>query len=63
MGQNPTEEEIYRMISEVDENNTGHIRNIPCLKIDFSQFKRVIAEQKKNQSLANEEDTRKRIIP
>lgn len=25
MGQRPTEEEIFKMISEVDEDHTGHI--------------------------------------
>ena len=49
MGQKTTEEEIFRMIAEADAENTG--------KITYSQFKRVIAEQKKNQSLSNEEDT------
>ena len=44
-----TEEEIFRMIAEADAENTG--------KITYTQFKRVIAEQKKNQSLSNEEDT------
>ena len=37
------------MIAEADAENTG--------KITYAQFKRVIAEQKKNQSLNNEEDT------
>lgn len=37
------------MIAEADAENTG--------KITYAQFKRVIAEQKKNQSLTNEEDT------
>ena len=49
MGQKTTEEEIFRMIAEADAENTG--------KITYTQFKRVIAEQKKNQSLSNEEDT------
>lgn len=49
MGQKTTEEEIFRMIAEADSENTG--------KITYAQFKRVIAEQKKNQSLTNEEDT------
>ena len=49
MGQKTTEEEIFRMIAEADAENTG--------RIDYKQFKRVIAEQKKNQSLSNEEDT------
>ena len=37
------------MIAEADAENTG--------RITYAQFKRVIAEQKKNQSLSNEEDT------
>ena len=37
------------MIAEADAENTG--------RITYPQFKRVIAEQKKNQSLSNEEDT------
>jgi len=37
------------MIAEADAENTG--------KIMYTQFKRVIAEQKRNQSLTNEEDT------
>ena len=49
MGQKTTEEEIFRMIAEADAENTG--------KITYTQFTRVIAEQKKNQSLSNEEDT------
>ena len=49
MGQKTTEEEIFRMIAEADAENTG--------EISYSQFKRVIAEQKKNQSATNEEDT------
>ena len=49
MGQKTTEEEIFRMIAEADAENTG--------RITYPQFKRVIAEQKKNQSLSNEEDT------
>ena len=40
MGQKTTEEEIFRMIAEADAENTG--------KITYAQFKRVIAEQKKN---------------
>jgi calmodulin len=49
MGQKTTEEEIFRMIAEADASNTG--------EIDFKQFKRVIAEQKKTQSSSNEQDT------
>ena len=36
MGQKTTEEEIFRMIAEADAENTG--------RIDYKQFKRVIAE-------------------
>ncbi len=49
MGQKTTEEEIFRMIAEADAENTG--------RITYSQFKRVISEQKKNQNMSNEEDT------
>ena len=49
MGQKTTEEEIFRMIAEADAESTG--------EISYSQFRHVIAEQKKNQSASNEEDT------
>lgn len=48
MGQKTTEEEIFKMISEVGAENTGLIK--------YEQFKKVIADQKKKQSLINEED-------
>ena len=38
MGQSPTEEELFQMISEVDENMSG--------AIDFSEFLKVIENQK-----------------
>jgi Ca2+-binding EF-hand superfamily protein len=38
MGQKPTEEELFQMISEVDDNMSG--------SIDFSEFIRVIENQK-----------------
>lgn len=38
LGQNPTEEEIFLMISEVDDDNSG--------EIEFSEFLRVIENQK-----------------
>lgn len=38
MGQRPTEEELFQMISEVDENMSG--------SIDFSEFLKVIENQK-----------------
>ena len=37
MGQKPTEEELFQMISEVDENMSG---------IDFAEFLKVIENQK-----------------
>ena len=40
MGQKTTEEEIFRMIAEADAESTG--------EISYSQFRHVIAEQKKN---------------
>ena len=49
MGQKTTEEEIFRMIAEADSENTG--------SISYQQFRKVIADQKKSQSLTNEEDT------
>jgi Ca2+-binding EF-hand superfamily protein len=38
MGQKPTEEELFQMISEVDENMSGNI--------DFAEFLKVIENQK-----------------
>ena len=38
MGQRPTEEELFQMISEVDENMSG--------SIDFAEFLKVIENQK-----------------
>ena len=38
MGQQPTEEEIFRLLSSVDEDGTG--------AIDFSEFLKVIEHQK-----------------
>lgn len=38
MGQKPTEEELFQMISEVDENMSG--------AIDFAEFLKVIENQK-----------------
>eukprot|EP00002_Diphylleia_rotans_P002901 TRINITY_DN1189_c0_g1_i6.p1 TRINITY_DN1189_c0_g1~~TRINITY_DN1189_c0_g1_i6.p1 ORF type:complete len:107 (-),score=29.95 TRINITY_DN1189_c0_g1_i6:703-1023(-) len=38
MGQDPTEEELFQMISEVDDDGSG------C--IEFSEFLKVIASQK-----------------
>ena len=49
MGQKTTEEEIFWMIAEADSEQTG--------QITYNHFRKVIADQKKNQSLTNEEDT------
>ena len=49
MGQQTTDEEIYRMIAEASPDNSGQISK--------DQFKKVIAEQKKFQGASNEEDT------
>jgi Ca2+-binding EF-hand superfamily protein len=38
MGQKPTEEELFQMISEVDDNMSG--------SIDFGEFIKVIQHQK-----------------
>ena len=38
MGQNPTEEEIFQMISQVDDDNSG--------EIEFAEFMKVIENQK-----------------
>ena len=38
MGQNPTEEELFQMVAEVDDNLSG--------SIDFSEFLRVVESQK-----------------
>jgi calmodulin len=47
MGQKPTEEELFQMISEVDENNSG--------SIDFGEFIKVIEKQKEKASLFDDE--------
>ena len=39
MGQNPTEEEIFQMISQVDDDNSG--------EIEFAEFMKVIENQKR----------------
>eukprot|EP00793_Prasinoderma_coloniale_P006344 PRCOL_00001174-RA len=50
LGQNPTEEEIFLMISEVDDDNSG--------EIEFSEFLRVIESQKaKEAARGDESDT------
>merc|ERR1719498_824061 len=45
MGQNPTEEELFQMISEVDENMSG--------SIDFTEFISLI-EAQKDKSMASD---------
>jgi Ca2+-binding EF-hand superfamily protein len=49
MGQKPTEEELFQMISEVDENMSG--------AIDFAEFLKVIENQKERaESFDDESD-------
>eukprot|EP00357_Protocruzia_adherens_P000217 CAMPEP_0114998788 /NCGR_PEP_ID=MMETSP0216-20121206/15736_1 /TAXON_ID=223996 /ORGANISM="Protocruzia adherens, Strain Boccale" /LENGTH=149 /DNA_ID=CAMNT_0002363493 /DNA_START=286 /DNA_END=735 /DNA_ORIENTATION=+ len=48
MGQKPSEEDLFRMISEVDEHNTGQIQ--------FEEFVKVIEKQKAQQSMNDEAD-------
>jgi len=47
MGQKPTEEELFQMISEVDENMSG--------TIDFGEFLKVIEKQKERASKFDDE--------
>ena len=47
MGQNPTEEEIFQMISQVDDDNSG--------AIEFAEFLKVIENQKTTAAKANDE--------
>ena len=47
MGQNPTEEEIFQMISQVDDDNSG--------EIEFAEFLKVIENQKATAAKANDE--------
>ena len=47
MGQNPTEEEIFQMISQVDDDNSG--------EIEFAEFIKVIENQKTTAAKANDE--------
>ena len=50
MGQNPTEEELFQMISEVDDDMSG--------AIDFAEFLKVIESQKERAaSFDDESDT------
>jgi len=48
MGQAPSDEEIFRMISEVDDNDSN--------SIDFSEFLQVVARQKEYSSDSHEGD-------
>eukprot|EP01138_Halocafeteria_seosinensis_P009262 gb/GECG01009465.1/.p1 GENE.gb/GECG01009465.1/~~gb/GECG01009465.1/.p1 ORF type:complete len:149 (+),score=34.71 gb/GECG01009465.1/:1-447(+) len=47
MGQKPTEEELFQMISEVDENASG--------TIDFGEFLKVIEKQKERAETFDDE--------
>ena len=47
MGQNPTEEEIFQMISQVDDDYSG--------EIEFAEFLKVIENQKTTAAKANDE--------
>jgi calmodulin len=47
MGQKPTEEELFQMISEVDDNMSG--------AIDFGEFLKVIEKQKERASKFDDE--------
>ncbi|OQR99181.1 EF hand-containing protein [Achlya hypogyna] len=47
MGQQPTEEELFQMISEVDEDMSG--------AIDFAEFLQVIDNQKDRAAMYNDE--------
>lgn len=50
MGQHPTEEELFQMIAEVDDNMSG--------AIDFSEFLKVVENQKERaEALGDENDT------
>lgn len=50
MGQRPTEDELFQMINEVDENMSG--------SIDFGEFLKVVESQKNRAaSLGDENDT------
>lgn len=47
MGQKPTEEELFQMISEVDDNMSG--------SIDFGEFLKVIEKQKERAAKFDDE--------
>ncbi len=47
MGQNPTEEELFQMISEVDDDMSG--------AIDFAEFLKVIEGQKERAAAFDDE--------
>ncbi|RHY29309.1 hypothetical protein DYB32_005243 [Aphanomyces invadans] len=64
MGQQPTEEELFQMISEVDEDMSGAIGAIAliatilvdwCVCVDFAEFLQVIDNQKDRAALYNDE--------
>eukprot|EP00899_Mesostigma_viride_P021922 jgi/Mesvir1/29731/Mv00960-RA.1 len=47
LGQNPTDEELFIMISQVDDDNSG--------EIEFSEFLKVIQQQKSMQARAEDD--------
>jgi len=47
MGQDPSDEELFDMIAEVDADGSG--------EIDFTEFLRVMVSQKEKQALASDE--------
>jgi hypothetical protein len=67
MGQQPTEEELFQMISEVDEDMSGaiglykniHSRHFLLLRasffVDFAEFLQVIDNQKVRAAMYNDE--------
>ena len=71
MGQDPTDEELFDMIAEVDSDGSGEIGALmrqrwrgrcltsPCLRsADFSEFLKVISSQKtKTAGMDDESDT------
>lgn len=63
MGQKPTEEELFQMISEVDDNMSGTIglfycglgNSIVTLAADFGEFLKVIEKQKERAAKFDDE--------
>mmetsp|Transcript_18569 Transcript_18569/g.46793 ORF Transcript_18569/g.46793 Transcript_18569/m.46793 type:complete len:95 (-) Transcript_18569:209-493(-) len=47
MGQNPTEEEVFQMMAEVDDDGSG--------SIEFAEFLKVIESQKSKAAAADDE--------